>query len=78
MIKCKIMSVRSRMPRIGTRKLYYLLKEDFLRDGIVIGRIMKNIHTGSAIAWRLGEHVIQGMHKKDKSIDLSFLCIQLG
>jgi putative transposase len=38
MIKCKIMSVRSRMPRIGTRKLYYLLKEDFLRDGIVIGR----------------------------------------
>lgn len=32
------MSVRNRMPRIGTRKLYYLLKEDFLRDGIVIGR----------------------------------------
>lgn len=32
------MSVRSQMPRIGTRKLYYLLKEDFLREGIVIGR----------------------------------------
>ena len=26
------------MPRLGTRKLYYLLKESFLRDGISIGR----------------------------------------
>jgi putative transposase len=38
MIKSRIQSVRSQMPRIGTRKLYYLLKEDFLRDGIEIGR----------------------------------------
>ena len=26
------------MPRLGTRKLYYLLKESFRRDGICIGR----------------------------------------
>lgn len=26
------------MPRLGTRKLYYLLKEDLLREGISIGR----------------------------------------
>ena len=26
------------MPRLGTRKLYYLLKESFRRDGIIIGR----------------------------------------
>lgn len=32
------MEVRRQMPRIGTRKLYYLLKEGFLQDGIVIGR----------------------------------------
>jgi putative transposase len=32
------MTVRTSMPRIGTRKLYHLLKERFLRDGISIGR----------------------------------------
>lgn len=32
------MVIRSEMPRLGTRKLYYLLKEGFLRDGISIGR----------------------------------------
>lgn len=32
------MDIRSRMPRIGTRKLYYLLKEDFKDQGIKIGR----------------------------------------
>lgn len=26
------------MPRLGTRKLYYLLKESFKRDGILLGR----------------------------------------
>ena len=32
------MRIRREMPRLGTRKLYYLLKEIFLRDGISIGR----------------------------------------
>lgn len=38
MIKKRIMAIRSEMPRLGTRKLYYLLKENFLSDGISIGR----------------------------------------
>jgi putative transposase len=37
-IKTKVMSIRREMPRLGTRKLYYLLKESFCRDGISIGR----------------------------------------
>lgn len=37
-IKPLIDNVRRRMPRIGTRKLYYLLKEDFERQGVKIGR----------------------------------------
>jgi len=37
-IKGKIMDIRREMPRVGTRKLYYLLKESFVRDGISIGR----------------------------------------
>jgi putative transposase len=37
-IKEKVMRIRREMPRLGTRKLYYLLKENFLRDGIGIGR----------------------------------------
>jgi putative transposase len=37
-IKKRIMAIRSEMPRLGTRKLYYLLKEGFLREGISIGR----------------------------------------
>jgi transposase InsO family protein len=32
------MAIRREMPRLGTRKLYYLLKESFRRDGIFIGR----------------------------------------
>ena len=31
-------SIRSEQPRIGTRKLYYLLKDDFVLSGIKIGR----------------------------------------
>lgn len=38
MIKTRVMSLRREMPRIGTRKLYYLLKESFQREGISIGR----------------------------------------
>ncbi len=38
MIKNKVLSIRREMPRLGTRKLYYLLKESFLREGISIGR----------------------------------------
>ena len=37
-IKPLIMNLRMQMPRIGSRKLYYLLKEDFVRRGIKIGR----------------------------------------
>jgi len=37
-IKPLVQSVRMIMPRVGTRKLYYLLKEDFERLGIKIGR----------------------------------------
>lgn len=32
------MGIRMRMPRIGTRKLYYLLKKEFDQQGIKIGR----------------------------------------
>lgn len=38
MIKNKVISIRREMPRLGTRKLYYLLKDSFLREGISIGR----------------------------------------
>ena len=37
-IKPLVLSIRREMPRIGTRKLYYLLKEDFDRLEIKIGR----------------------------------------
>ena len=37
-IKSMVMSIRREMPRLGTRKLYYLLKESFRRNGISIGR----------------------------------------
>lgn len=33
-----MLAVRRQMPRIGTRKLYYLLKESFRKAGISIGR----------------------------------------
>lgn len=37
-IKPLVQSIRMQMPRLGTRKLYYLLKEDFVQLGIKIGR----------------------------------------
>jgi len=37
-IKPLVLAIRREMPRIGTRKLYYLLKEDFDRLQIKIGR----------------------------------------
>ncbi len=37
-IKPLILKERMKMPRAGTRKLYYLLKEDFVREGIKVGR----------------------------------------
>ncbi len=37
-IKPLVVNLRMKMPRIGTRKLYYLLKEDFQSQGIKIGR----------------------------------------
>ena len=33
-----VQGIRIQMPRIGTRKLYYMLKEDFQNQGIKIGR----------------------------------------
>lgn len=36
--KQKVLSVRATMPRLGTRKLYYLLQPDFKKEGIAIGR----------------------------------------
>lgn len=36
--KGKVLSLRVQMPRIGTRKLYHLLKESFLKEGILLGR----------------------------------------
>lgn len=37
-IKPLVLSIRREMPRIGTRKLYYLLKVEFNKQGIKIGR----------------------------------------
>ena len=37
-IKPLVQSIRMRMPRIGTRKLYYLLKREFVKREIKIGR----------------------------------------
>ena len=33
-----MLAIRRQMPRLGTRKLYYLLKDNFRKDGIRIGR----------------------------------------
>ena len=33
-----VREVRMKMPRLGTRKLYYLLKDDFYRKGLKVGR----------------------------------------
>lgn len=48
-IKPLVLSIRREMPRIGTRKLYYLLKQDFDKLEIKIGRdalftYLKNEH----------------------------------
>jgi transposase InsO family protein len=37
-IKPLVQAVRMQMPRLGTRKLYYLLKEEFIRQGLKVGR----------------------------------------
>lgn len=37
-VKSMVLDLRMKMLRIGTRKLYYLLKEDFQSQGIKIGR----------------------------------------
>lgn len=37
-VKQKVLSIRAQMPRIGTRKLYYLLQESFTRERIFLGR----------------------------------------
>jgi len=37
-VKPLVQEIRMEMPRIGTRKLYYLLKEDFKQKNIKIGR----------------------------------------
>jgi putative transposase len=36
--KQKVLLLRRSMPRLGTRKLYYLLKKDFVKERICIGR----------------------------------------
>lgn len=38
MAKQKVITIRATMPRLGTRKLYYLLKDEFSREGLKIGR----------------------------------------
>lgn len=37
-VKPLVLALRSRMPRLGTRKLYYLLKTEFAKANIKIGR----------------------------------------
>ena len=38
LVKPMVNEIRRKMPRLGTRKLYYLLQEDFKRSGIKVGR----------------------------------------
>jgi len=38
MAKQKVLAVRKQLPRLGTRKLYYLLAEDFKKEHITVGR----------------------------------------
>ena len=38
MAKQKVLAIRKQLPRIGTRKLYYLLGEDFKKEHIAVGR----------------------------------------
>ena len=37
-IKPLVQTIRMQMPRLGTKKLYYLLKDEFVRQGIKVGR----------------------------------------
>jgi transposase InsO family protein len=38
MAKQKVLAIRRQLPRLGTRKLYYMLCEDFKREHIAVGR----------------------------------------
>ncbi len=38
LVKTMVMDVRSKLPRLGTRKLYYLIKDDLKRENIKVGR----------------------------------------
>lgn len=38
MVKQKVLAVRKQLPRLGTRKLYHLLAEDFRKEHIAVGR----------------------------------------
>ena len=38
LIKHLVLKIRQDMPRLGTRKLYYLLKDEFIKQDIKIGR----------------------------------------
>ena len=38
MAKQKVLDVRKQLPRLGTRKLYYLLAKDFKKEQITVGR----------------------------------------
>ena len=38
LIKPLVQEIRMHMPRLGTRKLYYLLKDEFVQQGIKVGR----------------------------------------
>lgn len=37
-VRSRVLDWRRKMPRLGTRKLYYLIKEDLNREGIGMGR----------------------------------------
>jgi len=37
-VKPLVQTIRMRMPKLGTRKLYYLLRDEFVRQGIKVGR----------------------------------------
>lgn len=37
-VKQLVQTIRMQMPRLGTRKLHYLLKEDFVSEGVKVGR----------------------------------------
>ena len=37
-VRCLVEQVRIEMPRLGTRKLYYLLKDELINSGVKLGR----------------------------------------